>query len=150
METEQNKQPKTPERLEEMLGKCLEEFPLDLAFVFGSRADRSEDKYSDLDVAVKFKRDISKEDKLKLMDKITAEIIGETRIEKVDLLDLDNSDLEIAYNAVSEGKRVLGSEEQAQETKIRLQHLYWDFKPVKERWRNAMKERIEADTYGRP
>lgn len=131
------------------LQRHLEQFPLDLAIAFGSQVKGDAFKFSDLDIAIRFKSSISNKKKLELMDRITVEVMEYTGNEKIDLLDLDEASPEIGYKALKEGKLILGNKEEATELQAKFLLKKLDFASVKEEWRKAMTERIEKGEYGK-
>lgn len=133
----------------EKLKESLSEFPLDLSVVFGSQISDKATKISDLDIAIRFNPNVLKEEKLRLMDRITVAVTKCTGFEAVDLVDLDEVGAEIGYKALKEGKVIIGNKEEANKLEARFLLQKLDFAPVKEEWRKAMTERIEKDEYGK-
>lgn len=132
------------------LAATLEEYPLSLAVLFGSRATGTAGEMSDLDVAVAFEEDVPEDRRFALLDEMTAEITSETGFEAVDLVDLSTVGPYPGYEIMSEGLLLLGDEDDAVELESKFLQLKLDFRPVKEEWQTALEERIEGGEYGRP
>lgn len=90
------------------LKEALEQFPLELAVLFGSQASGDATRMSDLDLAVKFSPTCSKEDKFKLLDKVTVKVTECTGFEAVDLVDLETVGAELGYRALRTGTLLMG------------------------------------------
>lgn len=132
------------------LAASLEEYPLSLAMLFGSRATGTTGELSDLDVAVAFGDDVPEDRRFALLDEMTAALTRETGFEAVDLVDLSTVGPYPGYEIVSEGLLLLGDEDDAVELESKFLQLKLDFRPVKEEWQAALEERIEGGEYGRP
>lgn len=134
----------------ETLIECLEPYPIELAVLFGSRATGETNRLSDLDVAVAFHADVPDEKRRSYVDEIVAEILHQTGVEAIDLVDLDRASPAMGYEILSKGELLIGEESAMteRETECLLRKL--DFQPVKSAWQDALRARIEEGKYGRP
>lgn len=140
-----------PETLDvESLRNAVAMDEVTLAVVFGSYAAGDPGPLSDLDVAVRFRSNLSRARRLELLDELTVAIVDATGNEAVDLIDLDSIGPRLGYEALAEGLLVHGDRTEAVEleTKFLLRKL--DLDPVKRAWDDALDARIRDGTYGRP
>jgi predicted nucleotidyltransferase len=109
---------------------------LELAVVFGSVA-RGEARFdSDIDVATRYSRTLSAEEKIALIESLA---IATNR--PVDLIDLRVAGPVVAREALTKGKRIFGSDEVWAEQVSRTLIDYADFAPLLER---TLRERQDA------
>ncbi|MFB6209754.1 MAG: nucleotidyltransferase domain-containing protein [Candidatus Nanohaloarchaea archaeon] len=132
----------------ESLEKVLEDKPVEIGILFGSRAEGEATHLSDIDVAVKFMENVERKQKFRIMDRLTAEITSETGVEKVDLIDLDETRPEIGYRAVRDGKIIMGDEKQRVRLEKNFFKLKEDLKPLRREFRQEMYQRLEGGSYG--
>lgn len=124
----------------------LEEHLVELGVLFGSYARGDASILSDLDLALKLE---SVEDKSRVFDRLTADIVRELGVEAVDLVDLEDCPPGLGYEILRQGVVVIGEESRAREMESRFFQLKTDFERVRQEWREALHGRIEAGDYGK-
>lgn len=112
------------------------DLPLELAVVFGSLARGSARAESDLDIAVRFARPLSAEEKTTLIQALAA-----TTGRPVDLIDLRVAGPIVARQALIEGVRIFGTDEHWATQVARTLVDYADFEPLVSR---MLRERRES------
>ena len=108
---------------------------LELALVFGSvgRGEARDD--SDIDVAVRYARPLGAEQKLALIREL-----GATTGRPVDLVDLHTAGPIVAREALTQGKRIFGSDTAFATQLSRTLVDYEDFAPLVERMQRERRE----------
>lgn len=108
---------------------------LELALVFGSvgRGEARDD--SDIDVAVRYARRLGAEQKLALIREL-----GATTGRPVDLVDLHTAGPIVAREALTQGKRIFGSDTAFATQLSRTLVDYEDFAPLVERMQRERRE----------
>ncbi|MEN9558998.1 MAG: hypothetical protein RLZZ502_209 [Pseudomonadota bacterium] len=106
---------------------------LELALVFGSFAQGSEQDHSDLDLAVRYAYPLTSEQKYHLIDALAV-----TMARPIDLIDLRRAGVLITHQAVSKGVKIWGEAEMYAQIASRAVIDYADFAPLVER---TLKER---------
>lgn len=109
---------------------------LELALVFGSVARGQARDDSDIDIAVRYARPLDAEQKLALIREI-----GAATGRPVDLIDLRSAGPIVARQALTQGKRIFGSDTAFATQLSRTLVDYEDFAPLVER---LQRERHEA------
>jgi predicted nucleotidyltransferase len=112
------------------------DLPLELAVVFGSLARGGARAESDLDIAVRFRRALSTEEKTTLIQALAA-----TTGRPVDLIDLRVAGPIVARQALTEGKRIFGTDEHWAAQVAQTLVDYADFAPLVDR---VLRERRES------
>lgn len=133
----------------EAIARDLSQHPISLALAFGSRVSGSPLPWSDLDLAVRFDDDVTDEERLRLLDRIAADVEALTEADSVDVVELDRIGPHRAYRALHEGVLLLGEEDDRQRAEARYLQRKIDFERVRETWREGLDERIEGGRYGR-
>lgn len=134
----------------ETLREAVDVEGVDLAVSFGSYAVDDAGRLSDLDVAVRFERDVGAPRKRTLMDELTVAIQGATGVEAVDLVDIDSVGPELGYEALARGVLVHGDRETATDLEAELLLKSPDFEPVRRTCQQALDDRIREGRFGRP
>lgn len=127
------------------LRKSLARHKVELAYLFGSHGRGKPTKFSDIDIGVVFKRGA---DKKKLLDSLRADLTRVLGEEAIDLVDLEEAPPRLKYNAVREGKVILG-EKLCKAFEVRAMKEYFDFRPLEDMYFRRMEERIKRGEYGR-
>lgn len=139
-----------PEDLDlEALRSAVAVDEVELAVVFGSYGTGDQTELSDLDVAVRFRNDLSDPTRFALLDDLTVAITEATGFEAVDLVDLHSVGPRLGYDILSTGTIVHGDRSAAVDLETRFLLRKLDFQPVKRAWDEALDARIEDGTYGR-
>ncbi|WP_254862344.1 type VII toxin-antitoxin system MntA family adenylyltransferase antitoxin [Halovivax gelatinilyticus] len=131
------------------LRDCLDAYPLSIAVVFGSTVQGTATQFSDLDVGVVFESSVEQSRRVRLIGSITATISAEMNWDAVDVVDLERASPSIAYNALSTGILVVGTEPEAAELEAKHLRRKLDFAPVKREWQAALDCRLAEGSYGR-
>lgn len=140
-----------PESLDrDALGRCLAEFPVSLAVLFGSWSRDRAGPLSDLDVAVAFETDVADDRKPRLLDELTAAVARATGFEAVDVVDLEAAPPAFGYEILSRGEVLFDEDDRATDMEARLLVRKLDFQHVRADWQSALSERIAGGEYGRP
>lgn len=125
------------------LKELLKKYDVELAYLFGSYAEGETTSFSDIDIAVLFKRNAEKRtDALRVG---LTELLGE---EAIDLIDLEKAPPRLKYNVIKDGKIMLG-QDRSTEFEAKAIQEYFDFRPLEEMYFDEMKERIESGKFGR-
>jgi uncharacterized protein len=74
-----------------------------LAYLFGSYASGKNTPLSDLDVAVVYRKDLANDERFTLSCQISAELADIFKVERVDVIELDEARTLLKYNIISEG-----------------------------------------------
>lgn len=130
------------------LGEVLEDFPLDIAVLFGSVTASKTHGLSDLDVAIRFKEDVEGDERLSLLDEITAKVIQTAGFSAVDLVDIDQAPPSLAYRALDRGRLLVGDDKTVTHLKERILVRKLDFHPVKKSWQEALSQRLGGARHG--
>lgn len=140
-----------PESLDiDALQEAVSRPEIELVVVFGSYARADAGELSDLDIAVRFERDIQGSRKRQLLDELVVDVQDATAFEAVDLVDLDSVGPELGYEALARGVLVYGDREAALDLEAELMLKALDLQPLKRRWRAALDKRLREGTFGRP
>jgi len=98
--------------MEQKIKEILEKYDVTLGYLFGSYARGTNNKFSDIDVAVVFPVDISTRDVEERKEKIISEIIKVALVNNVDLINLrENENVNLIYDIIFKGKAVLVKDE---------------------------------------
>lgn len=130
-------------RQSEGLKEIFEKNKVKFAYLFGSYGKGKSSKFSDVDVAVMFKKGVEKE---KILDSLRIDLIKFLGEEAIDLVDFEEAPPKLQYKIIEEGKIIYGKPDKKLENDVRKK--YFDFRPVEKLWFKKMRERIENDRYG--
>lgn len=128
---------------------CLTSYPIELGVLFGSFATGTDHALSDLDLAVAFESNVPASRRRTMLDELTADVIRATGFEAIDLIDLDAASPDLGYAIMSEGRLLMGDEDDAVAREARFLLRKLDLRPMKAEWRAALSDRIDEGTYGR-
>ena len=137
--------PAPPADLDATVTRVLREQPgVRFAVLYGSRAEGRATPVSDLDVAAYV------DDAGDFL--AAAAALDETFPEmRVDLVDLSAQPSLVYYEILASGRVLFAHDEDFfQKEKLRVMREYLDFRPTYERVLNAMDQRLETGTYGKP
>ena len=119
---------------------------VDLAVLFGSYASGEAGKLSDLDVAIRFERDVGGSRRRQPIDTLTVAIQEATGVEAVDI---DAIGPEVGYQALAKGA-VYGDASRSVAVSASFLLRSLDLEPVERRWREALDARLREGTFGGP
>lgn len=100
-----------------------------LAYVFGSVAQDRERADSDLDIAVLFSPRVPRDRYFDLTIELNTEIAGATHTNVVDVVVLNTATPLLAYEVLTKGRRILGSQEARVEWEVDALKRYFDTEP---------------------
>lgn len=120
-------------KIKTLLHPICQEFPVDLAYVFGSVAQENPHRESDVDIAVLLSDALSQEERFELRLKLIG-ALSRTLKKPVDVVVLnDTASLFFKYVILKEGQLLYQkSEEQRLDFESRLMSLYFDYQPFLE------------------
>lgn len=130
-------------RQSESLKEIFEKNKAKFAYLFGSYGKGKSSEFSDIDIAVMFKKGVEKE---KILDSLRIDLIKFLDEEGIDLVDFEEAPPKLQYKIIEEGKIIYGKPDKKLENDVRKK--YFDFRPVEKLWFKKMRERIENDRYG--
>jgi predicted nucleotidyltransferase len=129
------------------INKMFEEEQVSFAYLFGSQANGTAIKNSDVDIAVMFNKDIGENERfkgrLKLMSKMP-KIFSGKKVEVVSLNDI--RDILFKFAIVQPGKIIFKKDYSALlDFDLRTTNDYYDFKPFLKMYNEAYAERSLAE-----
>lgn len=128
-------------KLRSFFAEARSQFPVGLAYLFGSQAIGQARAQSDYDVAVLFDGKVSTDDRYLLAHQLT-----ELLDTGVDLVDLARAPIELVYNVIATGQILYEKERRTRvEFEARALGLYFDQLPVLRAERRALLEETRED-----
>ncbi|WP_459889436.1 type VII toxin-antitoxin system MntA family adenylyltransferase antitoxin [Halostagnicola bangensis] len=100
--------------MEEVVTQVVEEYPVELAVLFGSYARGTETPESDIDVAVAFDGDRSPQERLELRIDLVVELTKALEMDAVDVADFESIRPGIGIAALQTGTVLVGENDQVQ------------------------------------
>lgn len=122
------------ERAQIKLAALFKQFPIDLAYLFGSEARGRTGPMSDVDVAVYFDPVTNRSERFDLALKIAGEITDILKRNDVDVAPLNDASPLLAFNALKDGK-IIYEKDRGRTIEIEglLLLVYHDWQPLYER-----------------
>jgi len=99
----------------------LEEYPIRLGVLFGSRARGTAGPHSDIDIAVKFDQALSDERRRRARLKLLVDLTQKLGTDDIDVTDLDGVVPKIGASALGDGIILVGSDERAEVLQTRFE-----------------------------
>ena len=128
-------------KLRSFFAEARSQFPVGLAYLFGSQATGQAEARSDYDVAVLFDGDVSTDDRYLLTHQLT-----ELLDTGVDLVDLALAPVELVYNVIATGQILYEKHRTTRvEFEARVLGLYFDQLPILRAERRALLEETRED-----
>jgi len=128
-------------KLRSFFAETRSQFPVGLAYLFGSQATGQARARSDYDVAVLFDGNVSTDDRYVLTHQLT-----ELLDTGVDLVDLARAPIELVYNVIATGQILYEKERRTRvEFEARVLGLYFDQLPILRAERRALLEETRED-----
>lgn len=128
-------------KLRSFFAEGRSQFPVALAYLFGSQATGQAGAQSDYDVAVLFDGNVSPDDRYALAHQFT-----ELLDTGVDLVDLARAPIELVYNVIATGQILYEKERRTRvEFEARALGLYFDQLPILRAERRALLEETRED-----
>ena len=128
-------------KLRSFFAETRSQFPVGLAYLFGSQATGQAEARSDYDVAVLFDGDVSTDDRYLLTHQLT-----ELLDTGVDLVDLARAPIELVYNVIATGQILYEKDRTTRvEFEARALGLYFDQLPILRAERRALLEETRED-----
>ncbi|GAB7020331.1 nucleotidyltransferase domain-containing protein [Halostagnicola bangensis] len=109
-----NSTPSANHQVEEVVTQVVEEYPVELAVLFGSYARGTETPESDIDVAVAFDGDRSPQERLELRIDLVVELTKALEMDAVDVADFESIRPGIGIAALQTGTVLVGENDQVQ------------------------------------
>ena len=128
---------------------CAQEPALVVAYLFGSQARGEAGPLSDVDVAVLTEDGLSAEETLALRLRLGEAIGGALRIERVDVVALQDASYLLQHRVLRDGQ-LLFCRDEAERQRYEQQALrnYLDFRSFEERYLRAVEDRILTEGLG--
>ena len=128
-------------KLRSFFAETRSQFPVGLAYLFGSQATGQAGAQSDYDVAVLFDGKVSTDDRYLLAHQLT-----ELLDTGVDLVDLARAPIELVYNVIATGQILYEKDRTTRmEFEARTLSMYFDQLPVLRAERRALLEETRED-----
>jgi len=128
-------------KLRSFFAETRSQFPVGLAYLFGSQATGQAGAQSDYDVAVLFDGNVSTDDRYVLTHQLT-----ELLDTDVDLVDLARAPIELVYNVIATGQILYEKDRTTRmEFEARTLSMYFDQLPVLRAERRALLEETRDD-----
>jgi len=128
-------------KLRSFFAETRSQFPVGLAYLFGSQATGQAGAQSDYDVAVLFDGNVSTDDRYVLAHQLT-----ELLDTGVDLVDLARAPIELVYNVIATGQILYEKDRTTRmEFEARTLSMYFDQLPVLRAERRALLEETRED-----
>ena len=128
-------------KLRSFFAETRSQFPVGLAYLFGSQATGQAGAQSDYDVAVLFDGNVSTDDRYLLTHQLT-----ELLDTDVDLVDLARAPIELVYNVIATGQILYEKDRTTRvEFEARTLSMYFDQLPVLRAERRALLEETRED-----
>ena len=128
-------------KLRSFFAETRSQFPVGLAYLFGSQATGRAEAQSDYDVAVLFDGNVSTDDRYVLTHQLT-----ELLDTDVDLVDLARAPIELVYNIIATGQILYEKDRTTRvEFEARALGLYFDQLPILRAERRALLEETRED-----
>jgi len=128
-------------KLRSFFAETRSQFPVGLAYLFGSQATGRAGAQSDYDVAVLFDGKVSTDDRYLLAHQLT-----ELLDTGVDLVDLARAPIELVYNVIATGQILYEKDRTTRmEFEARTLSMYFDQLPVLRAERRALLEETRED-----
>jgi predicted nucleotidyltransferase len=128
-------------KLRSFFAGARSQFPVALAYLFGSQATGRAGAQSDYDVAVLFDANVSPDDRYRLTHQLTGLLDTD-----VDLVDLARAPIELVYNVIATGQILYEKERRTRvEFEARTLGLYFDQLPILRAERRALLEETRED-----
>jgi len=128
-------------KLRSFFAEARSQFPVGLAYLFGSQATGQAGAQSDYDVAVLFDGKVSTDDRYLLAHQLT-----ELLDTGVDLVDLARAPIELVYNVIATGQILYEKDRRTRmEFEARTLSMYFDQLPVLRAERRALLEETRED-----
>ena len=128
-------------KLRSFFAETRSQFPVGLAYLFGSQATGQAGARSDYDVAVLFDGNVSTDDRYVLTHQLT-----DLLDTGVDLVDLARAPIELVYNVIATGQILYEKDRTTRvEFEARALGLYFDQLPILRAERRALLEETRED-----
>ena len=115
---------------------------VELAYLFGSVAEGTAGKLSDIDLAVFLDKSLSKKERFDLQLKLMSDLTSILKTDKVDLTVMNNAPLLLNYNIIKQGKILKEDIEAKIRVECRILSHYLDMKYYIDRHTNLAIKRI--------
>jgi len=112
----------------------LEEYPVRLGVLFGSKARGTDGPHSDVDIAIEFDRSLSAERRRRARLEVLVDLTRVLGTDDVDVTDLDGVAPDVGAAALEEGVVLVGSDNRAETLRARFES---------DRSRETHEERLE-------
>jgi predicted nucleotidyltransferase len=128
-------------KLRSFFAEARSQFPVALAYLFGSQATGRAGAQSDYDLAVLFDCKVTSDDRYLLTHQLT-----ELLDRDVDLVDLARAPVELVYNVIATGQILYEKDRTARvEFEARALGLYFDQLPILQAERRSLLEETQED-----
>lgn len=134
------------DRLREALPSVLAEYPVDVAYVFGSVARGMVTPFSDVDIALVLSEPLASYDRLMLELKIEAAIEDASGLRGLDVRAIDEAPLLVRGEVVQEGIRLYERDHARRVAfEVETRKRYFDFAPVARRLQAAFLDKVRRE-----
>lgn len=135
------------DQVKELLHRVDKEYPIELAYLFGSYAKGKQSRTSDIDIALLFKQNYEAREELLIRGRIIDQ--GERLLrKKIDVVPLAKASPLLKYEIIRSGVVLRDSPQRGTVESLALRE-YFDFRYYSEIYNQAMLNRIKHKTYFR-
>jgi predicted nucleotidyltransferase len=134
------------EQLKKVLPSVLAEYPVDVAYVFGSVARGTVTPFSDVDIALIFSETLPPYERLKMELEIEAAIEDASGLRGMDVRAINEAPLLVRGEVVQEGVRLYERDHARRVAfEVETRKRYFDFAPVARRLQTAFLDKIRRE-----
>ncbi len=117
-----------------LLTKALKPYPIELAYLFGSRATGKTHKNSDVDIAIFPKEGLSSSARFRLRLQVTGAVMDALHEDRVDVVDLQEASLPLRFRAIQSSQLLFSRNEKKRVGfEVATRSAYFDRLPLIER-----------------
>jgi len=128
------------------LQRTLAQYPIDVAYLFGSQERGDTGPGSDVDIGVYFGRDLNSRDRFDHRLSLIGKISNCLQTDRIDLVSLSDAPLSLQFRAIREGGILYCRDELTRiRTEVRVMSLYYDEQYYSRRHASLMIERIAQE-----
>jgi predicted nucleotidyltransferase len=134
------------DRLKEFLPSVLTEYPVDVAYVYGSVARGAVTPFSDVDIALVLNESLPSHERLNLELEIESAIEDASGLRGLDVRAINQAPLLVRGKVVQEGVRLYEHDRTRRVAfEVETRKRYFDFAPVARRLQAAFLEKIQRE-----
>jgi uncharacterized protein len=136
------------QHLTDLAKYCEETGIIDAVYLFGSVANQTSNKLSDIDFGILLNKSINFNNYFDLHLKFLHKFSGIFETDKIDIVILNNSPCLLSHSVIKNSKILFCTDENRRiEFEVKIMNKYLDFKPFLNLQMKYMKEQIERGDY---